>query len=763
VIQAAHYCQPFAYFKPAAMQPTRQKRQWHAQRQSRLGSSTDHGDTERRSPGSYLRHDNQDHGACPPRSASRLQQQHHANSARTPSWRDRVKLQESRAQGGARWIGSEAEEHSQRRQPPVRRWRSPEPPSRLRGSELDSSSVSRAWAQRHQEPHAPLRAPRPLNVSRLRGGHAPGPFVRKRWDSEVSTKYARSTRRQWVPNASHDDDDNCDDDGDENCDDDDDDDDENSDEQSNFTLEYRYSPPVRSFERWKDVRAEDRLQQTEGSRRLSHDDLVDFLGNQVPSWPAHRQLSRRVEMPARRWSQSAICSQDLQSEPHQEHAKQLLTTNSVNVQPYPMRPTRREMVETGNSVTLTVRQPLHTFEAGQAPCPMDKHDEQVDNGDDNRSEGDVHSTSKRRRSARGKRKATLTHDEAIVDCGSERGEQLVFIKPKVSGCESGIVKQRKHGTRKRYRKLCQYPDGCGKSAQGSTMFCIAHGGGGRCQYPDGCNKSAQGSTTFCKAHGGGKRCQYPQGCDKSAQGSTMFCKAHGGGKQCQYPEGCGKSAIGRTLFCKAHGGGKRCQYPEGCGKSALARTLFCIAHGGGKRCQYPEGCRQGATGRTLFCKSHGGGKRCQYPEGCVKSAQGSTMFCIAHGGGKRCQYPEGCDKSALGRTLLCRVHGGGKRCQYSEGCSKGAEGSTMFCKAHGGGKRCQYPEGCGKSAIGRTLFCVAHGGGKRCQYPDGCDKSAAGSTMFCRAHGGGRRCDHESGCRKHAIRGGLCKSHGADS
>jgi hypothetical protein len=34
---------------------------------------------------------------------------------------------------------------------------------------------------------------------------------------------------------------------------------------------------------------------------------------------------------------------------------------------------------------------------------------------------------------------------------------------------------------------------------------------------------------FCTTHGGGKRCQYPEGCDKSARGSTMVCLARGGG------------------------------------------------------------------------------------------------------------------------------------------------------------------------------------------------------------------------------------------
>jgi hypothetical protein len=258
------------------------------------------------------------------------------------------------------------------------------------------------------------------------------------------------------------------------------------------------------------------------------------------------------------------------------------------------------------------------------------------------------------------------------------------------------------------------------------------------QYPDGYDKSAAGSTMFCIARGGGKRCHYPEGCGKSAIGSTMFCLAHGGGKRCQFPEGCGKSAIGSTMLCAAHGGGKRCQYPEGCDKGAVG-SMFCKAHGGGKRCQYPEGCDKTAQGSTMFCNTHGGGKRCQYPDGCDKGSQGSTVFCAAHGGGKRCQYPDGCDKGAVG-SMFCKAHGGGKRCQYPDGCDKSAQGSTMFCIAHWGGKRCQFPERCDKSAIGSTLMCIAHGGGKRCRYPEGCDKSAIGSTLMCIAHGGGKRC-----------------------
>jgi hypothetical protein len=781
-----------------AMQPNRQTRQWHAPWQSRPGSSTDHREPQRRLRDSYLRRDNQDqdHDASPPRSTTQLQQRRDATSAPTPSWRDRVKLPERQTQVGARWIPPEAEENSQRRQPPVRRWRSPEPPLRLRRSELDCNSFLTSWAQRHQDPHA-MGAPRSLNVSRLGSGHASDPFVPEQWDSVVAQD-ARSTQPQLAPNASRDDGD------------DDDDDAEDSDEQSNFTLRHRYSPPARSYERWQHVSADHKLQRTEGPIRLSHDDHVGVLPNQVPSGPAHGQLSRRAEMPALRWRQSDQCSQNFQSETYQERATQSLTTNSVDVQPYPILPTRQDM-----DATSMVRRKPHTFEPDQTPSLVDKHDERIDDGDDIRSESNAHSTSKRRPSARGKRKATLTHDEAIVDCGYESGEALVPIKAKVSGCESRKMKPLRLRTKKQCRKRCEYPEGCGKSAigrtllctahgggkrcqypdscskgaEGSTLFCRAHGGGKRCQYPEGCSKGAEGSTMFCKAHGGGKRCQYPEGCDSSARGSTMFCIAHGGGKRCQYPEGCSTGAEGRTMFCVAHGGGKRCQYPDGCSKGAVGRTMFCRAHGGGRRCQYSEGCSKGAEGSTLFCKAHGGGNRCQYPEGCGTSAIGGTLFCAAHGGGKRCQYPEGCGKSAQGSTMFCKAHGGGKRCQYRDGCDKSAQGPTLFCKAHGGGKRCQYPEGCDKSALGRTLFCAAHGGGKRCRYPDGCDKIARGSTMLCvahgggrrcqypegcdkgargptllcKAHGGGRRCGHESGCRKHVISGGLCKRHDADA
>ena len=42
-------------------------------------------------------------------------------------------------------------------------------------------------------------------------------------------------------------------------------------------------------------------------------------------------------------------------------------------------------------------------------------------------------------------------------------------------------------------------------------------------------KSAQGSTDFCKAHGGGKRCSWEaEICSSFARGKTGLCALHGG-------------------------------------------------------------------------------------------------------------------------------------------------------------------------------------------------------------------------------------------
>ncbi|WVZ69628.1 hypothetical protein U9M48_018389, partial [Paspalum notatum var. saurae] len=68
-----------------------------------------------------------------------------------------------------------------------------------------------------------------------------------------------------------------------------------------------------------------------------------------------------------------------------------------------------------------------------------------------------------------------------------------------------------------------------------TEYRVRHGGGKRCNF-DGCTKSAQGSTDFCKAHGGGNRSwghadtSFGAGIqqrDRFVRSKTGLCSAHG--------------------------------------------------------------------------------------------------------------------------------------------------------------------------------------------------------------------------------------------
>lgn len=78
---------------------------------------------------------------------------------------------------------------------------------------------------------------------------------------------------------------------------------------------------------------------------------------------------------------------------------------------------------------------------------------------------------------------------------------------------------------------------CGRElADGSSDHCVVHTGQGfgavrRCLH-QGCTKCAQGSTNYCIAHGGGRRCTFP-GCVKGAR-DKFFCAGHGGGKVCSH-------------------------------------------------------------------------------------------------------------------------------------------------------------------------------------------------------------------------------------
>ncbi|CAD5316232.1 unnamed protein product [Arabidopsis thaliana] len=89
-------------------------------------------------------------------------------------------------------------------------------------------------------------------------------------------------------------------------------------------------------------------------------------------------------------------------------------------------------------------------------------------------------------------------------------------------CTSGLSQQLKPQLKNSSSsKLCQV-EGCHKGARGAS----------------GCGKSAQGSTDFCKAHGGGKRCAWGQPeteyagqsssgpCTSFARGKTGLCALH---------------------------------------------------------------------------------------------------------------------------------------------------------------------------------------------------------------------------------------------
>lgn len=145
----------------------------------------------------------------------------------------------------------------------------------------------------------------------------------------------------------------------------------------------------------------------------------------------------------------------------------------------------------------------------------------------------------------------------------------------------------------------------------------------RCEEP-GCFKFPQGSTRYCISHGGGRRCTF-ENCTKGAR-DRYFCAAHGGGRRCATAN-CGKSAVGGSHLCATHGGGRKCNF-EGCSKSAQSPTSFCVMHGGGKKCNVP-GCTKVSRGKTQFCASHGGGVRCE-TTGCIKAAIAKSKYCRSH-------------------------------------------------------------------------------------------------------------------------------------
>jgi hypothetical protein len=154
------------------------------------------------------------------------------------------------------------------------------------------------------------------------------------------------------------------------------------------------------------------------------------------------------------------------------------------------------------------------------------------------------------------------------------GGQINTVGARRSSSIAQAASSRPTGKLPHRSRICAY-DGCDKYKQGTTLYCIAHGGGYRCTFPGGCNKFRKGKL-FCIAHGG-----------HVGGGGDMRCERKGGAK---------KSASGQ---------GRRCSF-EGCGESALsAKSKFCVKHCSGRKCERP-GCGRLARGRTPFCKAHGG-------------------------------------------------------------------------------------------------------------------------------------------------------------
>jgi hypothetical protein len=145
---------------------------------------------------------------------------------------------------------------------------------------------------------------------------------------------------------------------------------------------------------------------------------------------------------------------------------------------------------------------------------------------------------------------------------------------------------------------------------GSGMFklCYEHR---RCQEP-GCVKHARGTTLFCIAHGGGERCQ-SEGCRKAAAChgvglARTFCLTHGGGRRCGHVtfDGervpCTSSAIGRTGYCKRHGGGRRCAHTQ-CASSARSGSRYCRKHS--RECVMETCTRPVHHQYEVYCYTHG--------------------------------------------------------------------------------------------------------------------------------------------------------------
>mmetsp|Transcript_41304 Transcript_41304/g.78976 ORF Transcript_41304/g.78976 Transcript_41304/m.78976 type:complete len:587 (-) Transcript_41304:209-1969(-) len=200
-----------------------------------------------------------------------------------------------------------------------------------------------------------------------------------------------------------------------------------------------------------------------------------------------------------------------------------------------------------------------------------------------------------------------------------------------------------------------------------------------------------------------KNCEV-SGCTKFSRGSTMRCVAHGGGKRCTV-RNCARAARGREGVCIGHGGGKRCAQPN-CSKSAIDRSDLCIAHGGGRQCRI-NGCLKVAQVTGGLCITHGGGKRCQH-KGCPKSAmRGNNNFCRTHKADNVCQFLFCCNPPQ--HHGYCSVHWVGKKVDGSHGSTKSRRSSTssnsnVFLNSSPGRELCVQPRNVNTNGSGDSVW-----------------------------------------------------------
>lgn len=123
--------------------------------------------------------------------------------------------------------------------------------------------------------------------------------------------------------------------------------------------------------------------------------------------------------------------------------------------------------------------------------------------------------------------------------------------------------------------------GCKELVSGRLKYCAKHSTSKKCRF-EGCSKCAQ--VNLCNGRCPTHKILIPDfACTVCCnQGSTQFCIAHGGGRRCTI-KGCSRAARD-MLYCAGHGGGRRCE-SEGCTKGAVGSSKLCTAHGGGRRCQ----------------------------------------------------------------------------------------------------------------------------------------------------------------------------------